>query len=239
MATVAKPLTQPGPSYERTRDRFNTAEIASRYSNRFHTRRDQRSRRSILRALASVPAGSSVLDLPCGTGRLTRLLVEQGYNVTCADSSSHMLAQTRKTWQQTCRELRLSEPQFHVQDIMRTTFSDAQFDAIICNRLIHHYADPQTRIAAFRELGRICSGPVIVFFWNSFSLDALRVRLRNSIGSPIRGIFIPISIHEMAANARAAGLRLHRTISTRRLVNKECYAVLLPEKYKPSAGSSH
>lgn len=39
-----------------------------------------------------LPAGHSVLELGCGTGRLTRLLLERGLVVTAIDNSSEMLA---------------------------------------------------------------------------------------------------------------------------------------------------
>lgn len=46
--------------------------------------------------VASVlPAGASVLELGCGTGRITRQLVRLGYRVTAVDESAEMLAHVR------------------------------------------------------------------------------------------------------------------------------------------------
>src|SRR5579862_1586326 len=46
--------------------------------------------------VASVlPAGASVLELGCGTGRITRQLVRLGYRVTAVDESPEMLAHVR------------------------------------------------------------------------------------------------------------------------------------------------
>lgn len=42
-----------------------------------------------------VPAGGSVLELGCGTGRITRQLVRLGYRVTAVDESTEMLAHVR------------------------------------------------------------------------------------------------------------------------------------------------
>lgn len=42
-----------------------------------------------------VPAGGSVLELGCGTGRITRQLVRLGYRVTTVDESPEMLARVR------------------------------------------------------------------------------------------------------------------------------------------------
>jgi len=44
---------------------------------------------------AVVPAGGSVLELGCGTGRITRQLVRLGYRVTAVDESAEMLAHVR------------------------------------------------------------------------------------------------------------------------------------------------
>ncbi|HST01570.1 MAG TPA: class I SAM-dependent methyltransferase, partial [Usitatibacter sp.] len=40
---------------------------------------------------AHLPAACSVLDLGCGTGRLTRPLLERGHSVTAVDNSIDML----------------------------------------------------------------------------------------------------------------------------------------------------
>jgi SAM-dependent methyltransferase len=39
-----------------------------------------------------VPAGASILELGCGTGRITRQLLRLGYRVTAVDESAEMLA---------------------------------------------------------------------------------------------------------------------------------------------------
>lgn len=43
-----------------------------------------------------VPAGASILELGCGTGRITRQLVRLGYHVTAVDESAEMLAHVRE-----------------------------------------------------------------------------------------------------------------------------------------------
>jgi SAM-dependent methyltransferase len=44
---------------------------------------------------SAIPAGASVLELGCGTGRITRQLVRLGYRVTAVDESAEMLAHVR------------------------------------------------------------------------------------------------------------------------------------------------
>jgi SAM-dependent methyltransferase len=43
----------------------------------------------------AVPAGGSILELGCGTGRITRQLVARGFRVTAVDESPEMLAHVR------------------------------------------------------------------------------------------------------------------------------------------------
>jgi 16S rRNA A1518/A1519 N6-dimethyltransferase RsmA/KsgA/DIM1 with predicted DNA glycosylase/AP lyase activity len=40
----------------------------------------------------AVPAGASILELGCGTGRMTRRLLELGHSVTAVDNDSGMLS---------------------------------------------------------------------------------------------------------------------------------------------------
>src|SRR5262245_64269722 len=88
-------------SYERTRRRFDKASAAAKYATRFgQSRRHVNEERCVHAALADIPAGSLVLDLPCGTGRLTNGLVSRGFRVTGADNSAHMIAVARSIWQQ-------------------------------------------------------------------------------------------------------------------------------------------
>lgn len=44
---------------------------------------------------AAVPPGSEILELGCGTGRITHVLIERGHRVTAVDNSPEMLAHVR------------------------------------------------------------------------------------------------------------------------------------------------
>jgi SAM-dependent methyltransferase len=51
---------------------------------------------SVARMLG-VPAGASVLDVPCGAGRVALSLAERGYRMTAVDSSAEFLARARSS----------------------------------------------------------------------------------------------------------------------------------------------
>ncbi|MFV2091133.1 MAG: class I SAM-dependent methyltransferase, partial [Pseudomonadales bacterium] len=77
------------------RKRFDHEKVAENYLRRKHVRDTPKNRRElacIRRAIASIPEGVTVLDLPTGTGRLIPMLLEHGVRVIAADYSEHMLS---------------------------------------------------------------------------------------------------------------------------------------------------
>ena len=66
---------------------------AHRYAADFHFVADYG--RSVTELL-TVPVGSRVIDLGCGTGTLTAVLRQRGYRVLGIDASADMLAQARR-----------------------------------------------------------------------------------------------------------------------------------------------
>jgi SAM-dependent methyltransferase len=230
-------LTMPGVcdraadhrSYQRTLERFGSPQVAGCYPSQYRpTLRDRRERRAILKALDAVAAGASILDLPCGTGRLTPLLVKHGLRVTSADSSPHMVAMAQRTWRQAAGDCRMSSEavQFAVRDVTDTGYADGQFDATVCNRLFHHFTEAATRRLALAELRRITAGPVIVSFFNAFALESLRFRFKHwRRGTwPLDRIPIPLAVFE--EDIAAAGLRIDRRIAVMWGVSPQWYLVL-------------
>ncbi|MCX4732759.1 bifunctional 2-polyprenyl-6-hydroxyphenol methylase/3-demethylubiquinol 3-O-methyltransferase UbiG [Streptomyces sp. NBC_01363] len=65
---------------------------------------------------AAVPAGASILELGCGAGRVTRPLIERGFEVTAVDESAQMLEHIRgaRTVQSPIESLDLGEERFDV-----------------------------------------------------------------------------------------------------------------------------
>ena len=202
-------------SHRRTVGRFDSAQVAANYPAEYGTSfRERREQTCLLRALKSIAPGSHVLDLPCGTGRLTRLLVEGGMQVTGADSSPHMVEQAGQNWQ----NIRARNPdiadsaRFEVRDVMNTGYPDRQFDAVFCNRLFHHFNESETRVAALCELRRIARGPIVVSFFNTFALDAIRFRLKYLIRGTEPKDRIPSPMRVFAGDVAIAGLEITATI---------------------------
>lgn len=215
---ISKPVES---SHQAALRRFGMAEVAARYPSAYQPRgRDRREQRAIARALNHVPAGARVLDLPCGTGRLLRLLTERGYRVTAVDASRAML--DGAAGQSFDANANVT---FAAADVLRLPFADCSFDAVICNRLFHHFTEATTRQRAFRELRRVCNGPLIVSFFNSFALDALKRRIRYHWRGTAPTDRVPISSAALEADARAAGLEVVQLIAVRWGISSHWYAI--------------
>ena len=52
-----------------------------------------------------IPAGSAVLELGCGVGRITRVLLARGYRVTAVDNSPEMLAHVPSQASKVCADI--------------------------------------------------------------------------------------------------------------------------------------
>lgn len=180
-----------------------------------------------MEALQSLPPGSQILDLPCGSGRLTRLLIEQGFRVTAADVSEPMLniARSNIPVRRSPKEKAFSEVAFDRRDVMQTGYADKQFDAVICNRLFHHFTESDTRLRALQELRRISRGSVIISFFNVFALDAAYRRMRDILLRRTPRDRIPISYKVFNAELRAAGLRVQKRIAVRWGISPHWYVV--------------
>ena len=95
-----------------------------------------------------VVGGGAVLDLGCGSGRITRSLARDGFSMTGADISNRMLDQAR------------SEPR---GDPVRWVLQDAdqpfplpldadQFDAVISSSVLEYLSDPAVALAEMARL---------------------------------------------------------------------------------------
>ena len=228
MSTVLEPVVG-SASHQLARERFSRKSLAdiypSEYSNRW---RDRREKACILECLKSIPSGSRVLDLPCGTGRLTRELVSRGYKVTGADVSEAMLGHARDNYNEYRRQQGGKAPnvQFEVRDVLATGFNADQFEGITCIRLFHHFDDSDTRRRALRELRRICSGSIVLTFLNSFALDKYSSWLKAKIRRQKHDSQLPIPFKTFAADINAAGLKIDKKIAAHWGISSRWFLVL-------------
>jgi ubiquinone/menaquinone biosynthesis C-methylase UbiE len=215
MSTTLEPV-RGSASHKLARERFSRKSLADKYPSEYSKRwRDRRELACIVKCLTAIPAGSRVLDLPCGTGRLTRLLVSRGYRVTGADVSEAMLAHARENYRTYQRQYdgKVPNVQFEIRDVLATGFNTDQFDGVTCIRLFHHFDEAETRRRALKELRRICRGPIVVTFLNSFALDRFSSWMKAKVRRKKRTSQLPISFKTFASDIDAAGLKIDKKIA--------------------------
>jgi ubiquinone/menaquinone biosynthesis C-methylase UbiE len=203
-------------SHQLARERFGRKKMADKYPSEYrNTWRDRREKACILKCVSLIPRGGRVLDMPCGTGRMTRLLVERGYRLTCGDISEAMLERARENYRiYRSVHRRAPEVPFKACDVLSTGLDDDHFDGISCIRLFHHFDEAETRRQALRELRRICRGPIVVTFLNSFAIDRYTSEIKRWVRG--RGKQVsqrPIPFKTFAADIAAAGLKVDLSIA--------------------------
>jgi len=156
----------------------------------------------VLRAFAGVPRTETVLDLPCGAGRMTVVLARAGYRVVAADVSPAMLEQARRRLDGEGLTVPLA-----LLDLEDIGLPDRAFDTILAFRVFHHFPTAELRAAVARELCRVARRRVIVSYLDARSPTSWKRRFvswRRGEASP-RSMLRPA---EAAACFTAAGFRV-------------------------------
>lgn len=195
--------------------RWDAGDAGSRYATRRwrSARAAARDPRMVARALREHGrdlAGGNILDIPCGTGRLRRVLEGTGARVVGADVSRPMLERAAGARAQATA--------------WRLPFGTATFDAVVCCRLVHHLRGGAEREALLRELVRVSRDLVLVSFWDAASLHAWRRRhgLRRRAHSDPRAAIRRSDLERELAAAGAAVLAYEHSL---RFVSQQAFAV--------------
>jgi ubiquinone/menaquinone biosynthesis C-methylase UbiE len=205
--------------------RYMSVAGAAAYSRKYERtamRRFSNRRELVLagRALDVLGPCEEVLDVPCGAGRLTPLLLDRATRVACVDVSPAMLAHARVALAEPIAEGRVTLVRGTVGAL---PFADGAFDAAVCWRLLHHLTERAVRVRALSELRRVSRRGVVISFADASTLKASfrawRRRTRRSVA---------VSPRDLAGEARDAGLRLqhHRRLASP--FSHLASAVLLP-----------
>ncbi len=153
---------------------YKDVEIAERYDRERFSRLTGRifnslERRCVLKAFSGVDRSQRVLDLPCGTGRMAEMLLENGYKVFGVDISPAMLEVAR-------RKLSRFGGQFETMtaDVHKlASETPGAYDVALCARVLMHFP-LEEQIAFLRSIAQLSRGTVV--FTQSLSTPYQRAR---------------------------------------------------------------
>jgi ubiquinone/menaquinone biosynthesis C-methylase UbiE len=165
---------------------------------------DRLEKRAIGKLLVRIETASpvrTILDLPCGTGRISEFLLERGHVVTCGDFSDAMLAASQKRFSVYPSD----RVQYRKLDVYDIQYPAGTFDCVTCIRLFQHLTSDE-RARALRELGRVSKRYVIASVMYTSGYYAIVRKLRKALGA-----YAPrytASQAEIDREAAHAGLRV-------------------------------
>lgn len=187
-------------NYERVK---SDAASALAYTNR-RPEKHRFEMQMVSEAMHLLPEGEvrHVLDAPCGVGRLSLWLGQQGYQVTAIDLGDAAVQFTRSL---------LAEhdiaAEVRCQNLFALQYPYRHFDATVCFRLLHHFASPADQQALIVELCRVSAKYVVISYFSTWSYTTMRRRLRQRIfGTPIKQY--PNTLAELEAMFRVNNFKL-------------------------------
>lgn len=145
-------------------------------------------------------AVSTVLDIPCGTGRITEMLLEKGLHVTGADISPEMIEMARAKLSKFGNLVVLKQLDLDLLDL-----PDCSYDLVSCIRLFHHLKTKQ-RAAIMCELARVSKRYVLINVSFSSRFYRRRRQLKKMLGQAVSKTSSTWS--EIGDEVRKAGLKI-------------------------------
>ena len=212
------------------RDRWRDLRVAGEYeARRFGTplaRWKHRHDEALVAALlARSGPHASVLDLPCGTGRLFPVLRRTVPLVFGADLALEMM--------QAGRAARQGEavPLFQA-DALRLPLADASVDALVSLRFLFHFERAE-RVAMLREFARVARRAVLVQTRLAANLKHAGRWLRSRAGLARRYRPAP-GRAELERELAEAGLELVELVPVSRLFSDKALLLARPRRQSPA-----
>jgi ubiquinone/menaquinone biosynthesis C-methylase UbiE len=163
---------------------------------------------------------STVLDIPCGTGRITEVFLEQDLHVLGGDISQEMITVARSKLSRFHDRV-----SFNCLDLDQLDLPSFSYDLVSCIRLFHHLQTKQ-RAALLQKLARVSRKYVIINVSYSSPFYRQRRRLKEWLKqgvSPTNSTWA-----EIQRETHHAGLQVAASYFVWPFVTEDC--VLLLEK---------
>lgn len=189
------------------------------YDRKLHRKVSDRLERAIFaRMFAVIGHSESLLDLPCGAGRLFDLFQQHARRVIEADFSPSML------------RLNAADHDRCAAGYLRCSglvipLGDRSIDTVVSVRLNHHLAQANDREQHVRELLRVANKAVIVTYFSHYSLKNWLRRLRKPFNR--KSDKHTLATRRLLAIAREAGFVPRRLEPLSRFGSGHVFALLV------------
>ncbi len=163
----------------------------------------KRESRILGKALRKISLKSPIaLDIPCGYGRFSSLLLDKGFSLVSSDLSFHMVNRARE------KDSLPHRPMGIVANAKQgLPFREGAFCLLFSMRFFHHVHETAERENILQEFSRVCSEWVILSFYQMNLLHSIQRKLRKRIKkSRTRIKMIPRK--EFYKEIESAGLRV-------------------------------
>ena len=191
---------------------YQHGQDASNYDESFKTsaRKRQRTRRELeimSELLGSQGHIQSLLDIPCGGGRLTGPMLERCENLIEADISMAQLQLALNTHQEQGK----NKTEGMIASAISIPLASNSVDGVVCARLTHHLPEPEERAKLVSELLRVAKSFVVVSFTDKNSIQSWSRKLR---GKSLNPCAMPVSELENLTSKGNAVLKKIMTVSS-------------------------
>lgn len=133
-----------------------TGDIARSYNARRSGQEKWKREQEILaEIIAALPAGSTALDIPCGTGRLFPFFAERGVMVTALDISEDMIREAKTKHRSCGGKIKIGRG-----DIFKIAWGDDAFDTAFAIRIMNRIGGADVP-RALEELQRVAKSQVV------------------------------------------------------------------------------
>jgi len=164
---------------------------------------DWRERRVIKNLLKEAKGkAEKVLDLPCGYGRFSELLIEEATCLISGDRSFSMVKRALHNREASNRDPGMGTVCDAVEGL---PFKAGVFDGIFSLRFFHHLHTRSARIKVMKEFFRTSSDWVIISFYSLNPVHKLQRRIRKASGKSRTDINM-MSQKDFISEAEGAGL---------------------------------
>jgi len=164
-------------------------------------------------------ASSRLLDIPCGTGILGKLLHDFNFIITASDISTEMMHLAKNEYPTD------GYVEFMQADITNTAFHQEYFSCIITLGFLHR-VPLDIKQTTLQEIYRLTNNIAII----SCSVDTPLQRLKHKVLSMVKSTHIPapcpVTLNEIIELCRKSGFHIKRSIMVLPFISSDVIIVL-------------